>query len=580
MNRDRSGERPPGASPPPVTDFLEAGFSPPPWKDFEALHAELNQRLEEDRRVRDAREALLLEKGEELLEEAKSRHARIESQVHRLEVLLAGFEELGGFGRAGREEVEGHLRVAREYRELLRGFLEHPGFEEARELRDRVVRDERGRLLESLHRDRLPAEIDEAVTSILSAVDSSSSDWAREAMHAFEEDLREWRRFHHLPAVERFWREMKKRLARNYPDLAREAEEKSIELGAENERRESTRQSNEEARELALEVRAQVETLSRDALEEARVLMNVWLGRLRKYQDELDLDEGVRKEVYQAFGSVNRVRKELRVPGFIDALNRSYRTDWDDYVRLWESKLEAARAQDRADRREDRRAEERERELEIASSEELRRVSRRLEEIVEVLDELGSDEGWRDDVETREEAREFLMSGVELDGGRSEEFLRAAAPFAALCHGAELRRLRRSLAKRDVDFDTIELIAPDDPSGVDALLAELRPRWKGAQLAIVGGLPREQVRVRIAEGLQLGAVRWFEYYRNRCERESAEAAIRSGSLDLVLLLVRYAGHRIGEIKDVARSEGVEVRVIDRGCGVSAILRGLRAAGRP
>ena len=96
----------------------------------------------------------------------------------------------------------------------------------------------------------------------------------------------------------------------------------------------------------------------------------------------------------------------LAVQGFIDALNRNFRTDWEEYVRSWEQRLEGARVQDQLDREEDERMELEREERERLSAEERARSDARLTEITEMLEELADEPIWRTDAETQEEAAE------------------------------------------------------------------------------------------------------------------------------------------------------------------------------
>jgi hypothetical protein len=578
---------PPRAAPPGVPrpskqslrSLLEAGLPEPPVDDFEEIHESLAEKLDRSRRDREEQEAVLLQRADELVADLRARVAEVEAQLNRLDFLRQGFRELGEFGTSGLFEVESHLERLRRHHEHLRSILEVPALQNARERLRRRVGQERDNLLARLDHEAVREEVEKVVGAILERIEPPESDWARQAVLSFEENVREWRRFHHLPAIARFWRELADRIAETDPAGAASAREREEELSHEIERRASMKKVNEEARRFALEVREAVADLESLGPETRKVQMHLWLGNLRRYQDDFELDDGVKKEVYLTFGSINRARKDCGVRGFIDALNRNFRTNWDEYVREWEMRLEAARVQDRLDEEEDERLEREREERERLSAEERARSEERLREITEMLTEIAGDDVWRSEPEVQDDVREMLLAAVDQGGCQSEEFLAVAREFAPLAHGADFRKLRRSLSKRGVDFDEIELLEPERAYGPDEELFRKRaPVWEGKTIAIVGGLPREQVRRRIQEGLGLREARWYEYYRDTCEQDPAESAIRSGAVDLVLLLIRYAGHKINEIKEVSRLAGVECRVIDRGCGVTSILRGLATAG--
>jgi hypothetical protein len=571
--------RRPEAPPRTLRSLLDEGIPDAPVPGLDGVLDALEERLGHSRRERDEQQAALLRRADDLVRDLHTRLATAEAQVRRLERLLFGFEELGEFGTEGAAEAEGHLRRLRAYRDELRSMHGAPALQEAREGMRTHLETERERVVSRLNHDGLADEMDPIVDGILGILDPADTEWAGRAIDAFERDVREWRRFHHLPAIQRFWSGLSERLRDADPVGAAEAQGRAEALAAEIVRRRQDRELSERARREALEIREAVADLQGRGPEEINVLMHTWLGRLRRYQDDFELDEGVRKEIYQTFGAVNRARKDLGVEGFIDALNRKFRTDWSEYVRLWEMKLESARAQDRRDAEEDERLDRERQERERQTAEERAASEARLRELTAILEEQGGGSDWRTDADVREDVKEMLLSGVDEGGCQSEPFLAAARRFAPLAHGAEFRKLRRSLAKRGVRFDEIELIEPERPDSPDEeLFRRLAPVWRGKTVAIVGGLPREQVRRRVEEGLGLKEARWYEYYRVTCQQEQAESAIRSGAIDLVLLLIRYAGHKINEVRETARSCGVECRVIDRGCGVTSILRGLETAG--
>ncbi len=581
-DREPSGHRLP-VEPPAGLETLESvlnqGLPQHPLGDFENRYQSLADRFLRAKKEREEKESELFERVDELVDSIDARLRQVELQIRRLTHLRAGFEALGSFGAEGRREVDSYLDRIREHRERILTLLSNPEVREARARLEQRVEDERRRLTEDLHYDSTRSEIEEVTARLLAACEDTEPQWALRAMESFEADIREWRRFQHLPTIEGFWREIANRLAGVDPEGAESAYAKADELKREIEDREHSKAINAQAKELALQIREAVPTLSELGPEETKVRMRIWLGQLRRFQDDYELDESTKKELYLSFGAINRARKDLAVQGFVDALNRNFRTDWEEYVRTWEQRLESARVQDQLDREEDERMELDRLERERLSAEERARSDARLKEVTEILEELADEAIWRSDAEAQEDVREMILAGLDDGGCQSEEFLAAARPFAPLVQGSEFRKLRRSLAKRGLDFEEITWIGSDEDDGpADELCERLRPVWKGKRIAIVGGLPREQVRRRLESGLELREARWYEYYRHHCDQEQAESAIRSGTVDLVVLLIRYAGHKINEIREVCRGAGVECRVIDRGCGVTSLLRGLEEAG--
>jgi hypothetical protein len=379
--------------------------------------------------------------------------------------------------------------------------------------------------------------------------------------------VREAGALRHLPSLLRFWRRLKGR-----DDRARE---RARTLEAEIQEREALTAAEGEARGLAASIKSGVEHLGYLGLRERSVQLRVWLGQLRKFQDNYELSPAVSREIYFAFGRINTARKQLGVDEYLDALNRNYDTNWDTYVADWEAQLPAAREQDRAEQEERDRLARDQRRRETGEQERQRDEAERLALIVEDLRDSrhGNGEAEADP----DEIRDLLAEGVRLGGNSSEPVLEAAAPFAALTWGSDLRGLRRSLRKRGVT-DLPENTPPAAPNGAGDPFRGHRDAWAGKRVAAVGGLPNEVTRARVEKGLSLREFRWYEYYRDHDTHDAVEAAIRNGGLDAVLLLVRYAGHRIGALREVCRAAGVPCTLVDRGCGVSAILRGLGEAG--
>jgi hypothetical protein len=344
--------------------------------------------------------------------------------------------------------------------------------------------------------------------------------------------------------------------------------------------RKSADAANSAARRLASEIQGVLPGLALLGPEEVNARLHVWLGRLRGYLDGFDLDDDAQRDIQRTFGEINSARRMLGIDGFPDPLSREFRTDWKQYVELWEERLERARLQDELDRREDGRLREEREGVRSLDPEDRRRHDLMIHEITQILREMAASEEWWSFPDQREEAREYLLGGMEAGGCTNDSFLAAARVFAPLVEGDRFRPLRRSLAGEGMDLSRDRSLSdardrPDDP-----LFARLRPSWEGKRVVLVGGLPREGSRRRLERGLALASLRWFEYFRHRSQRDEAAVAIRAGGVDQVLLLARYAGSGIGGLRDVCRSMGVPFRTVETGCGVAAVLRTLRELEEP
>jgi hypothetical protein len=444
---------------------------------------------------------------------------------------------------------------------------------EAQERRERRLEEERERLEEELCPESSAEAVDECISGILNLlVGRQEVAWAVELMGRFEERARAADALHHLPSILRFWKGVKNR----DPSARRRARE----IEAEIQERERLAQARGEVRDLIREIRSGIEYLDQLGQHERSAQMHVWLGKLRRFQDEFEFDSPTQREIAHTFGAINSARKRLEVPGYIDALNRNFNTNWETYVKHWEERLPEARRLDREDRETEQRLERRRREEEETKERERREAAERLAMVIEDLRALPAPapEG-RTELDT-EEVRSLLREGVRRGGNSVQEFLEAASPFSRLGYGSEFRSLRRSLRKIGVPEKELPSAPPAEPDDrFDRLLAERRGAWRGKRVAIVGGLPQEGTRRRVEEGLGLAELRWYELYREHDSYQDVARSVRSGRLDALVLLIRYASHRIAELREIAKGEGVPCGIVDRGCGVAALLRGLDACAR-
>lgn len=548
--------------------LIARGLPEHPLPDFDAWFAALSEQAADAARRKREQEDRLLRESDRVLEAVLAEIPRVDAQLRQVDALLVEFRDLGEFGVDGAREAERRAADLERHLAELRTLAGSATLQEAADRRKQRFERRLAGLQELLDPSRSADEVEAALAGTVDFAAPAELERVAEAVDDFQGRL-EGHDGRHIPSVLRFWKTVRDRLpaarekARRLEADLREAEE-----------RESARGDVESA---VREIRSGLPYLDHLGPAEQGAQIRVWLGRLRLYQDEYELDSASLREIYLTFGAVNAARRRLDVPEYIETLNRGFVTDWRGYVEEWELRLPQARAEDEAAAREE---EERTRREEArAATEEGKReaAAAKLEVIVDELRELSL--APPDSRPDPEDVRALLRDGAALYDGSSPGFPDAAAKFSKLAHGHEFRSLRRSLRKRGVpDADLPDTVPASPANANDAAMIERRPRWRGKRLALVGGLPQEVTVRRLEQGLELESIRWFEAYRSRDELDKAEATIRAGGADAVLLFVRYSSHRIGAIRDLCRQLDVPCAIVDRGCGVTAVLRGLEATG--
>ncbi len=551
-----------------LDDLFAEGVPKSPIEDFERLVADLQNEVLAAKRRQEAEEAETLRRADRLVEDLRAEIERTREQIRVLEALRGDFVAVGEFGGPALGSIRDALAALDAHLQTMESRLRHPELERANARRLEKIRQLRDRLPERLRPEAPVDDVETAIDEMLRLGLPGEDRSVETLMESFEAAIRERDAFRHLPAVLRFWKNVSRR---GDETVARAARDRAQAIEREIGEREARREANERAAREAQEIRRALEGLDRLGPAEQYAELALWLGRLRRFQDDFDLDEEAAREVRYSFGAINNARKRLEIDGYFDALDRSYSTNWERYIADWERKLPEARRQDLLDREEERRreAERARRAKEDAEAEAERQA--RLDGIVAELAAIAGTEAWRTDPEAAEEIRDLLIAGVEADGCAQGKFVDAAVPFAPLAQGGDLRRLRRALAKRGIEF---EASAAAPATEGDAALSALRPAWEGRRLAIAGGLPRPEIVDRLRSGIGLGEVRWFECFHGRDQLDQADASIRSGAFDHVLLLVRFSSHKLNLLRDACAAAAVPYRMVDRGCGVQAIARAL------
>lgn len=558
--------------------LLAEGTPASPIEDFELYMEGLGHALQRAREIRDARENEQFQQAEQLVEDLETKVAEADEQLRRLEMLRAEFSGLGDAGATGLTETVGALERLHDHRSALESRLSHPALQQATARRHERIRRFKAELLRRLHPEAASESVDAVITEILGVIRGPDIAWAESAIDSFADKLTPETRSAHSASIVRFWKQLARRLESTDPVAATQARERALRIEREIQDRERRDSTAREATSLIDDITTGLRGLSHLGHEEIKAQLAIWLGRLRKLQDEEDLDDPLLQSVNVTFGRINTTRKDLRIDFYFDALNRNFTTNWDTYLRGWEGRLLEARAHDR-------RVEAREQELadDQRRREEREEASRRLQEervkaITSLLIEASDPASWTSDQGVQEELRELILTGVESGGVHSAGFLQAVVPLAPLIvQGYEYRSLRRALDRAGHSLKEVVSIPKAAESRLpEPVVSRVKAKWAGRTIAIVGGMPKEETRRAIEGTLALREARWYELYRGHDTGEAAVSAIRAGGVDAVVLLIRFAGHEINRIKAVCDVSGVPCHTAPSGGGLSAVTRALDA----
>lgn len=158
-----------------------------------------------------------------------------------------------------------------------------------------------------------------------------------------------------------------------------------------------------------------------------------------------------------------------------------------------------------------------------------------------------------------------------LDGGlsaRDPRLVKLFAPMHEDLQSPQFRTLRRAI--RDANSGA----QADDEDASGGQLPEDWAWWshtRGKRAVVLGGSPREKSRVRLEAAFQLANLDWqpAEYKRNVLQ--NLRHRIKSGGLDLVVVLRRFVGHDTDDVVVATCKEvGVPWVHVEHGYGVNRV----------
>jgi hypothetical protein len=296
--------------------------------------------------------------------------------------------------------------------------------------------------------------------------------------------------------------------------------------------------------------------------------LKIWIGRYRRLQaavesgEAAELTEEEQAQLREIFPRLVGISKQY-MPGYIEAFSRAFETDWDAYVQdateQFHQATEAARAA--------REAEHRRREVQ-ARLDEQRRAAR--EAGRGYLDEL------RNLIATHklpeEGAEEFLNAVAKVVahlGTADSQLLDLVRPYSELFGGKDFRALRRNLERGGDEGDDLE--TQREP------YLDLLPATRDRHALIIGGDVREDRRRALEALFDFEELEWVPYESSRpAMLKSIEQRIRSGGMDLVLILKEFVGHAVsGSLRPLCEENDIPCLMVEHGYGAAQFAEALR-----
>ena len=277
--------------------------------------------------------------------------------------------------------------------------------------------------------------------------------------------------------------------------------------------------------------------------EEQKAQLKIWLGYVRSYQ-EMCRDTGVAREdpmsltLDGVFGALTRMSKE-QMPGFIPEFARGTtppQGNWEYYIE--DAREELARAARAASRRVRTKIQV----DEAAYINEIRRI---------VADDSG------DDLSFEADFCEAVHDALLALGADNPSLLEIISPFADVVDRDDrLTSLVRRLP-----------VASTREGG--RVPTEVLAWTKGKRGLIVGGQPNADAKATLESAFQFESLEWIA--SDGAPNGSLVNRCRQGTLDFIIVLIRFVSHSMSEGISVA-CRGVPTKLVKvhRGYGVSQV----------
>lgn len=404
------------------------------------------------------------------------------------------------------------------------------------------------------------------VTSLVEAARTEIEAKAREAQAALEAIARESReaRLDLQAAVERY-EAVRREVERLQPDLAGELSDCDVLLrGIDQEFPERQIQA------LAREIEDGARHFAMLRKPEQFAQLKIWIGRFRRIEALIETEVQPRPSEQEKL-QFERLHPRLvaisheYMPGYIEAFNRNFLADWDEYIAEAQDQLhKATEESSRSRQQEGRRSEVLAREQERLQQ--LREAAREaLEELKGVITRYHLPE------EGADEYRAVLKRVVEGYGAPDAELMELVTPFRELLTGPDFRNLRKRLDQISEE----EAREREDEESREQY-QDLVQVTRGLRVLMIGGSPREDTRRLLQRTFAFGELNWEPHESNKpALLKSLEERVSRGGIDLVLLL-RFIGHNVSEkFRPLCKERGIPCAMLERGYGPSQVAEALR-----
>jgi hypothetical protein len=296
--------------------------------------------------------------------------------------------------------------------------------------------------------------------------------------------------------------------------------------------------------------------------------MKRWIGRQRRLMT-MQLPEDEQARARALFPTLVGISKEY-APGYIEAFQQDFTTDWDVYLAEAEEELRLAVE---AGRRR-REAQQQQREQQLRDEESRRRAREAAQGALETL--KGVIAACDLPREGLTEFRSALAEVVQGFGASDPDVLQLVAPYRELvAEGNEFRALRRNLDRVAQEHD-------DSDNGMGDDHADLVDATRGRKAVLIGGTRREDVRRHLLQLFEFGELDWEDFQeRQPAKLRSLEERLRNCGADLVLILGSSISHVVtGKLRPLCEQHEIPCLTVEHGYGAAQIAQALRRGLAP
>ncbi|CAN5910821.1 hypothetical protein BH23PLA1_BH23PLA1_39670 [soil metagenome] len=295
--------------------------------------------------------------------------------------------------------------------------------------------------------------------------------------------------------------------------------------------------------------------------------LKIWIGRLRRFQESSPPDEE-RELLDQVFRRLVGLSKQY-APGYIEAFNRNYTTNWDIFIADAQETLRQASDETRRGRQQN----ERQAELQARGLEH-RQLARRAAE-----DALGRLKAvvlthFDDEDEQAEKFREVLAQVVEGYGTPDDPLLDIVRPHRDWCIGPEFRNLRKHLDQED-----LAQAKQREIEETREVYEDITALTRGKNALMIGGAVREDARRLLLRTFEFDDLEWVAYQDNKpALMDSLVERVRNRNIDVVILLLNFIGHHVSQtLTPQCEESEIPCAIVRHGYGAAQVAEALRRA---